>query len=49
LRRFIYLHGCPDTAPMGVPLSHGCIRMRNQDLLDLFERVAAGDRVFIAG
>ena len=49
LRRFIYIHGCPDTAPMGVPLSHGCIRMRNQDLLELFERVAAGDRVFIAG
>ena len=48
LRRFIYIHGCPDTAPMGVPLSHGCIRMRNQDLLELFERVAAGDRVFIA-
>jgi hypothetical protein len=49
LRRFIYIHGCPDTAPMGVPLSHGCIRMRNRDLLELFERVAAGDRVFIAG
>ncbi|QQS54063.1 MAG: L,D-transpeptidase [Candidatus Competibacteraceae bacterium] len=48
LRRFIYIHACPDTAPMGVPLSHGCIRMRNQDLLELFERVAAGDRVFIA-
>ena len=47
LRRFIYIHSCPDTAPMGVPLSHGCIRMRNQDLLDLFERVAVGDRVLI--
>ena len=49
LRRFIYIHGCPDNAPMGVPLSHGCIRMRGRDLLALFERVAAGDRVFIAG
>ena len=49
LRRFVYIHGCPDTAPMGVPLSHGCIRMRGQDLLELFERVASGDRVFIAG
>lgn len=39
LRRFIYIHGCPDSEPMGVPLSHGCIRMRNRDLLDLFERV----------
>ena len=49
LRRFVYIHGCPDTVPMGTPLSHGCIRMRNQDLLELFERVMAGDRVFIAG
>jgi lipoprotein-anchoring transpeptidase ErfK/SrfK len=49
LRRYIYLHGCPDATPMGTPLSHGCIRMRNPDLLELFERVAAGDRVFIAG
>jgi lipoprotein-anchoring transpeptidase ErfK/SrfK len=49
LRRFIYIHGCPDEAPISVPLSHGCIRMRNQDLLELFERVEAGDRVFVAG
>ncbi len=49
LHRFVYIHGCPDTVPMGTPLSHGCIRMRNQDLLELFERVMAGDRVFIAG
>lgn len=48
LRRFIYIHGCPDTAPLGIPLSHGCIRMHNQDLLALFEEVAAGDRVLIA-
>ena len=48
LRRYIYVHGCPDEAPMGIPLSHGCIRMRNEDLLELFEQTAAGDRVFIA-
>ena len=48
LRRYIYVHGCPDQAPMGIPLSHGCIRMRNEDLLELFEQTAAGDRVFIA-
>lgn len=48
LRRFIYIHGCPDTAPLGIPLSHGCIRMHNQDLLALFEEVATGDRVLIA-
>ncbi|MDR0281500.1 MAG: L,D-transpeptidase [Paucimonas sp.] len=38
-RRYIYLHGTPDTEPMGVPLSHGCIRLRNADLLNLFDRV----------
>ena len=48
LRRFIYIHGCPDTAPMGQPLSHGCIRLHNRDLLELFEQVAVGARVFIA-
>ena len=47
LRRYIYIHGCPDEAPMGIPLSHGCIRMRNQDVLDLFDRVEAGDWVFV--
>lgn len=48
LRRFIYIHGCPDETPMGVPLSHGCIRMRNRDLLELFDQVRTGDRVYIA-
>lgn len=38
-RRYIYLHGTPDSEPLGVPLSHGCVRLRNSDLLDLFERV----------
>lgn len=47
LRRFIYIHACPDTALLGVPLSHGCIRMHNQDLIALFELVVVGDRVLI--
>ncbi len=38
-RRYIYLHGTPDTEPMGTPLSHGCIRLRNRDVLELFDRV----------
>lgn len=46
-RRYIYIHGTPDSEPMGVPASHGCIRMRNQDVLDLFGRVAAGTPVLI--
>ena len=47
LRRFIYIHGCPDTLPMGIPDSHGCIRMRNADLIELFAQVQAGTRVLI--
>ena len=38
-RRYIYIHGTPDSQPMGVPLSHGCVRMRNADLLQLFSLV----------
>lgn len=47
LRRFIYIHGCPDSAGIGIPASHGCIRMRNRDLLELFAKVAIGDKVWI--
>lgn len=39
MRRYIYIHGSPDTAKMGLPGSHGCIRMRNADLIELFDRV----------
>ena len=39
MRRYIYIHGSPDTTPMGRPGSHGCIRMRNADIVELFERV----------
>lgn len=37
--RYIYLHGCPDTAPIGEPGSIGCVRMRNADIIELFELV----------
>lgn len=47
LRRFIYIHGTPDSEQMGVARSHGCIRMRNADLIDLFDRVEVGCRVDI--
>ena len=46
-RRYIYLHGTPDTEPMGEPLSHGCIRLRNTDMLELFERVPLNCQVRI--
>jgi L,D-transpeptidase YbiS len=47
LRRFIYIHGTPDTERMGVPASHGCIRMRNADIVALFDAVRVGTPVDI--
>lgn len=47
MRRYIYIHGAPDACPMGVPLSHGCIRMRNAQVVELFDRVPAGTPVEI--
>ncbi len=40
MRRYIYIHGSPDTAEMGKPGSIGCIRMRNRDIVELFAAVA---------
>lgn len=45
--RYIYIHGTPDDNIDGTAQSHGCIRMRNADLVDLFERVDIGMKVFI--
>jgi lipoprotein-anchoring transpeptidase ErfK/SrfK len=47
MRRYIYIHGSPDSVEMGKPGSIGCIRMRNQDLLELFDLVDAGTEVNI--
>ncbi len=47
MRRYIYIHGTPDSEPMGRPLSHGCIRMRNQDVIELFNHVSVGVDVMI--
>lgn len=47
MRRYIYIHGTPDYEPVGVPFSHGCIRMRNVDVCWLFDAVAPGMRVDI--
>jgi L,D-transpeptidase YbiS len=46
-RRFIYIHGTPDSEPMGTPASHGCIRMRNDAVIRLFDQVPVGTRVTI--
>jgi L,D-transpeptidase YbiS len=47
MRRYIYIHGCPDDDPMGVPSSRGCIKMRNHEIIELFDRVAPGTPVDI--
>ncbi len=47
MRRFIYIHGCPDVEAMGQPASHGCVRMRNDDVIALYEQVPVGLRVLI--
>ncbi|NOQ65323.1 MAG: L,D-transpeptidase family protein [Methyloprofundus sp.] len=46
--RYIYIHGCPDHLLQGKPESHGCIRMKNSDVIDLFQQVQAGEIVFIS-
>ena len=47
MQRYIYIHGTPDEVTLGVPGSHGCIRMRNRDGVELFDRVPAGTHVRI--
>ena len=47
MRRYIYIHGTPDEVSMGTPGSHGCIRMRNSELLALYDLVSAGTPVTI--
>ena len=47
MQRYIYIHGTPDTEPMGIAKSHGCVRMRNSDLIRLYDLVSAGTPVLI--
>ena len=47
LRRYIYIHGAPRSEPLGTPASHGCIRMRNTDIIELFPLVNPGMSVNI--
>ena len=42
MRRYIYIHSTPDSVPMGIPVSHGCILMRGPDIIELFNRVPLG-------
>ena len=47
MRRYIYLHGSPDDVQMGVSGSHGCVRMRNANIMELFDNIEAGTKVLI--
>ena len=47
MQRYIYIHGTPDSTDMRVIGSHGCIRMRNADVIALFDLVEAGTKVSI--
>jgi lipoprotein-anchoring transpeptidase ErfK/SrfK len=48
MRRYIYIHGTPEETELGKPGSRGCVRMRNQDMLELFELVTVGTPVMIS-
>ncbi|CAB1276428.1 ErfK/YbiS/YcfS/YnhG family protein [Candidatus Nitrosacidococcus tergens] len=48
MKRYIYIHGTPEEIPIGIPNSHGCIRIYNEPLLKLFDYVQIGTPVFIA-
>ncbi len=45
--RYIYIHGCPVDVSLSAPGSRGCVRMRNEQVMDLFNRVRVGTRVHI--
>lgn len=47
--RYIYIHGTNQEELIGTPASHGCVRLRNDDVIDLFNRVAEGTPVQITG
>ncbi len=47
MQRYIYIHGTPDSEPMGIPQSHGCIRMRNADVIALFDQLDVGCALWI--
>jgi lipoprotein-anchoring transpeptidase ErfK/SrfK len=46
--RYMYIHGTNHEEKIGTPAGHGCVRMKNADLLELFERVKVGTLVEIA-
>ncbi|CAH1204183.1 L,D-transpeptidase catalytic domain [Candidatus Nitrotoga sp. BS] len=47
MRRYIYIHGTPDSTKLNQPGSKGCVRMRNADLVELFDLVLVHTEVYI--
>ena len=47
MQRYIYIHGTPDSEPMGRAESHGCVRMRNTDVIELFDALDVGTLIWI--
>lgn len=45
--RYIYIHGTHEEERIGQPASHGCIRMKNVDIIELFDHVRLGETVLI--
>ena len=45
--RLIYIHGTPEERTIGYPTSYGCVRMRSRDVIDLYDRIRVGTRVYI--
>lgn len=47
-KRYIYIHGTDEEGRLGQPASHGCVRMKNRDVVELFDRVGVDTLVVIA-
>ena len=46
-QRYIYIHGTSEEGRLGIPASHGCIRMKNIEVLELYNKIAIGTKVLI--
>jgi len=49
MQRYVYIHGTPDDVVLGRPGSRGCIRMRNDQIIELFDQVPVGTPIIIKG
>lgn len=45
--RYIYIHGTPEESKLGTPVSHGCIRLSNADVIELFNQIKTGTPLLI--